>query len=201
MTDSFLILESRGDSTCSIVKADRPFISSWKCGECHRPLPGLEGVDVRIQGIEPDDAPLTHLSNAFLMLCRRDLLAALGERNVAADLHLGNVRNEHDVLLGDWVTMYGRHRVILRAHLDAKFRICSTCGQPIYYAGGSPYLYPEPPKDVATFDGNARLVVRKSSLESVDFSRWPKLRVTEVRVFNHARDGLGDLTLAIPSKR
>jgi len=191
--DQYLVLESRGRNPTSILRVDRSQEDSWMCRECHRPLPGIAGIDIRIFGRQPRDVPLTHISMVFLILCRRDLLDVLGEE-VTSDFCFGNVRNENDVLLEDWVTLHCRHRAVIRGSIDAGFRLCSICGHPIYYAGGSRYLCPAPPSGVAVFESDARLIVRRSLVSSVDFSKWPKLRVTEVRVFNKPKDGLGEIS-------
>jgi len=127
--------------------------ANWLCTGCCSPKPGVQKVDVCIQDEQPD-GPLNIVSGCGVALGRRSFLTRFGEERVAQHLRLGEVRGPDDQLVPDWVTFIGRHLLFVRGSKDAQHRVCSDCGQNLYFGMGKRYLYPQPPKGVDLFQSH-----------------------------------------------
>jgi hypothetical protein len=134
-----------------------------------------------------------------LPLIRKDFLFSFGEDAIRKDLFLGKLYGPDGNLIEDWVTFRGRGKLIVRGSKRAGFRQCDKCGRNAYYAEGSRYLYPAPPKDVLLFESHLYgLVICQKLFETIDIAAWKKryrrLRVDKLPVLATPKDGFTELT-------
>ena len=191
----FLYLQSGGLNPSSLKKsAYAAAKETWLCTGCAAPKPSVGAVDVRIQA-RPDDAPLTLVFGCGVLLGRRDLLEAFRPECVAADLMLGTVKGWSGELLSDWVTVRGRHPLLVRGSEHVSYRKCQVCGRHAYFALGERYLYPAPASSASIYeDYDSSLVVADGAISDQEaFESWPMLRVKKLKVLEKPRDGLGEL--------
>jgi hypothetical protein len=161
----------------------------WECSDCHAPRPGLEQIDVRIQGRSPGRATLT-FATGTLPIAHKDELMRLGHDRISKHLHIGSVSTEGGRLLPDWVTWRARQRAIIRGDQHVAHRKCRVCGRDIYFALGEPYLYPEPPPDVEVMQARESLIVTVALAQLLKLEEWRGVSVEPLPVLAAPRDGL-----------
>ena len=127
---------------------------TWFCSGCNYPKPGYQALDAFIEDNKPSGGPLNMVNGWGLPLIRKDFLFSFGEDAIRKDLFLGKLYGPDGNLIEDWVTFRGRGKLIVRGSKRAGFRQCDKCGRNAYYAEGSRYLYPAPPKDVLLFESH-----------------------------------------------
>lgn len=133
-------------------------------------------------------------------MSRRDFLSLLGEENVARDLMLGTIIGPTGTPIDGWVSVRGRHRIIVRGSLKKGFehyvgtRTCEVCGNLLYSAYPPNYLYPAPDPNVAIFQSElGGLVVRPELIAHLDLKRKKGFGIEKLKVLDKSRDGLGVL--------
>jgi ferredoxin len=186
-------LSSTTTNPCTMVKSFREeAFKSWLCTGCGRPLEECP-MDIRIQEDKPANTPLNMVSGCTVGIAKKDFLFSFGERVARHNFHLGQVFSD-ERLLDDWVTFIGHNTIIVRGSENATVRRCAECGRNVYFAVGSLYLYPQPPKNVAVFDsGNGGLVMTEALVHRIKLNEWRKLDCTRLPVLDVPKDGLIEL--------
>jgi hypothetical protein len=170
-------------------------IPHWACPDCHKVLPGRSEIDIQIEHLEPDDSPLRFANGYALGIGRRTLLEDLSRGQRESPFFLGTVKNKSGSILDEWVTFHGREEIIVRGSRSATARICSNCRRQIYFAQGTSYLYPQPLPGVGLFDAHFGIIVATTAVAGrINPGEWPGLKIRPLKVFQHPKDGLGDLT-------
>lgn len=197
-TLEFIHLHPTGLNCCSMDKVARAEAArTWLCKGCGTPKPGVCAVDLQIQEVRPDPAPLTFVSGCGIALARRDFLEALGSERVQTDLMLGTVTGPSGEVIPDWLTVRGRRRLIVRGSKHVSYRRCEFCGRHVYFAMGTRYLFPAPDLAASIFESDLSLVVIPDVLKEVSLGRWPKLGIERLKVLHKPKDSLGDLLQAV----
>ena len=167
---------------------------NWRCIKCGLARRVSDGVDVQIQE-RPSriDKPLSFVSGVGIGIVWIPFLKAFCAETVGRDLILGKITGSTGIVIKDWVTFQGRHRVIVRGSTNAQYRQCETCLQWIYFAMGNRYLFPAPPKDADLMESDCHgLLVRKGALPDLEFGKWKNLWVDKLQVVDSPSDLLGD---------
>lgn len=202
MTQEYhLHLHPVGAETCDAKKSDEELVrEGWFCGSCRRPKPNTGVVDFQIYEKRPVYSPLCWAAHHGIDFARRDFLSLLGEENVARDLMLGTLYGPSGAPIEDWVTVRGRHRVIVRGSAKKGFerfvgtRVCEECGNRLYFAYPPRYLYPAPNPDAAILQSDlGGLIVRPELIAHLDLKRKKGFGVEKLKVLDASRDGLGVL--------
>jgi hypothetical protein len=199
--DYYVHLCPFGEATDSGLREAELSAEPWYCVVCHDPRPGTGAIDTRIYQKKPVNSPLDFVAGTGIDIARRDFLSLLGEENVARDLMLGTVYGPSGAPIEGWVTVRGRHRVIVRGSLKKGFehyvgtRTCEACGNRIYSAYPPNYLYPAPNPDAVILQSQlGGLVVRPELIAHLDIKRKKGFAIQKLKVLDKSRDGLGELT-------
>lgn len=202
MTQDYLVhLHPVGADTCDSSKSDEELsCEGWFCKSCRRPKPNTEAVDFQIYEKRPMYSPLCWAAYHGIDFARRDFLSLLGEENVARDLMLGTLYGPSGAPIKDWVTVRGRHRVIVRGSVKKGFehyvgtRVCEECGNRLYFAYPPNYLYPAPNPNAAILQSDlGGLIVRPDLIAHLDLKRKKGFGIEKLKVLDKSRDGLGVL--------
>lgn len=164
---------------------------SWLCKGCNCPKPNTENVDITIQESTVGNGPLNIIWGAGVGVARRDFLAEFGKVRIKRNFWLGRLFTKDDGEVKDWVTYRGKNIVIIRGRQNVKQRNCDVCGQFLYYAAGSRYLFPTPPFNIEIFESHLQgLVVGSEVFDRLTLFRWSKLYIEKVPVKSKAYDGV-----------
>lgn len=179
---------------CSLTKeAYAKAQHTWLCTGCCAPMPGIGALDVQLED-SPHDGPLNFVNGCGVPIALRSFLDAIGDEADRRELMLGRVHGPDGKRLDDWVTVRGRHGLIIRGSKNVSHRQCSNCGRHVYFAMGKRYLFPEPPKDVEIFESDLfGLVLSERLFSLIDLSKWKSISVDELPVLKEPKDSLGDL--------
>lgn len=170
-------------------------IPPWCCSGCHTPKPDVGVVHIRIQEKVPPSSPFSFVQGAGLVMIKKDFLEKLNPEYVAADLLIGSVDAPSGEKISNWVTVRGRHRVIVRGTKNITYRRCDICGRQLYFAQGQRYLFPTPPGNVSIFESVfASLIIRRNAFDGELPKRQRGLGIERLEVFAAPKDGLGELT-------
>ncbi|GHC55353.1 hypothetical protein GCM10007315_17830 [Gemmobacter tilapiae] len=155
---------------------------------------------MRICQKKPVNFPLDCVAHTGTDIAHRDFLSLLGEENVARDLMLGTVYGPSGAPIEGWVTVRGRHRVIVRGSLKKGFehyvgtRTCEACGNRLYSAYPPNYLYPAPNPDAVILQSDlGGLVVRPELIAHLDLKRKKGFGIQKLKVLTKPKDGLEEL--------
>lgn len=194
-TANFVHLHPTGMSPCTLEKrAYAEAVETWLCTGCGAPKSAVGAIDVQIEEEQPANEPITFVNGCGVVLARSDFLQLLGEARVQADLLLGKVSASSGKVISNWVTVRGRHRVIVRGSKNVSYRCCESCGRHVYFAMGARYLSPSPAGKASIYESDLYgLVVASSVLEGVSFRNWSKLGIENLKVLPKPKDALGDL--------
>ncbi len=166
---------------------------TWLCPGCNCPKPSQAAIDVTLQEPEPQDAPLNFVYGFGVPLANKAFLECLGEA-VIRDLYVGRVFNESGEEVPDWLTFRGKSRLIIRGTKNVSHRVCGECGRNVYFAMGSRYLFPTPPKDRELFESDlSGLIISAAIFDRIDINKWPKLVVDKLPVLPMPKDALPEL--------
>jgi hypothetical protein len=167
----------------------------WLCHGCRIPKVPVVPIDVRVQDNSREiRGPMNFVMGAGLGLVRTDVLRALPQHAVERDLVLGRIFAADEVLLDDWVTFRGRHRLIIRGSKEVSTRRCTVCDRDLYDAGGKKYLFPQPVPTSEIFESDLwGLIVTENVFSQIDITPWKKLRADRLPVLDAPLDGLGVL--------
>jgi hypothetical protein len=195
------LYHSSADSSDPAKKDEELVSEGWFCSSCSRPKPGVGAVDIQIYQKRPACSPLDYVAHTGVHIARYDFLSLLGEQNVARDLMLGAVYGPSGAPIDGWVTVRGRHRVIVRGMMKKGFehyvgtRICEACRNLIYSAYPPNYLYPAPNPDAVILQSQlGGLVVRSELIAHLDLKRKKGFGIEKLKVLEKPKDGLGELT-------
>ena len=167
---------------------------TWVCPGCGRLKPGVQAVDVWLQGRAPRDKPLNFVFGSGVPLIHKELVDLLGDEIIQRDLFIGRVFDDRGDEVNDWVTFRGRRGVIVRGSKDARSSICAECRGRSYYGAGKRYLYPTPASDATIFESHLYgLVVPPEVYERVAVKKWRMLGVDKLPILAEPIDGLGVL--------
>jgi hypothetical protein len=167
---------------------------SWLCIGCSAPKPKTAAIDVSVEDLPDCCGAITFVNGAGVTLIRRKFLARLGIDKTHQLFHVGKVSDAHGVTSREWVTIRGKHRVIVRGVSDVAHRVCENCGRHVYFAMGDRYLYPGPPESVAAAESDLNgLVVTRSLADELRASEWPSVIIEELPVLAKPLDALGEL--------
>lgn len=191
----FVHLYPKGMNPCTLEKsAYSRAVETWLCTSCCAPKPTAGLIDVQIQEERPGDNPITFVSGCGVVLARSELLTALGPKRVHDDLLLGIVRGPSGQVMREWVTVRGRHRVIVRGSRNVSYRQCELCGRHVYFAMGARYLFPAPLGGASIYESDLYgLVVAPSVLEGASLDQWINLGIEKLKVLHKPKDLLGEL--------
>ena len=199
--DHFVHLHPVGVDGSDSEKSDEALVSEgWFCKSCRRPKPLAGAVDFQISQEKPVHSPICSDAFSGVRFARRDFLSLLGEENVARDLMLGTLYGPSGEPIKDWVTVRGRHRVIVRGSVKKGFehyvgtRVCEECGNRLYFAYPPNYLYPAPNPNAAILQSDlGGLIVRPDLIAHLDLKRKKGFGIEKLKVLDKPRDGLGVL--------
>jgi hypothetical protein len=164
--------------------------STWLCAGCVRPKPDVGPVDAHIQERAPE-GPLNFLSGCGVPLARKSFLFAFGDERIKRDLRLGEVFGPDGHRLDDWVTFRGKRRLIVRGSKHASYRVCPNCGRDVYFAMGTRYLYPEPPKNVELFESDlGGLILPESIATELNIGELAGVTCERLKALGQPKDGL-----------
>lgn len=167
---------------------------TWLCAGCGAPKPSAGIVDVHIENERPVGTPITFVSATSIIIAHQDFIEKLGADRVRNDLLLGTVRNGSGLTLSDWMTVRGRHRVIVRGSKNVYYRRCDLCGRHIYFAMGRRYLFPAPSADAVIQETDlGGLIVPSELFESLSIKRTATMGIEKLKVLSEPLDSLGDL--------
>lgn len=191
----YLHLQSKTMNPCSLEKrAYAEATGTWLCSGCARPKPGVDRVDAHIQDDEPE-GPLNFVNGCGLPLARVSFLLTLGEERVKRDLNLGQVFGPNRSQMPDWATFRGRQRLIVRGSKHVSHRVCPDCGRDVYFAMGTRYLYPAPPRDVEIFESDLfGLILPESVATDLDIGEIRGVTRERLKVLQEPRDSLPALS-------
>ena len=194
-TREFIHLHPLGMNPCDMdPDAYAEAANTWLCTGCGSPKPFVQAINVRIQDYLPEDTPLTFVSGCGVIIAHRSLLTPLRSSAVATDLLLGGVIGKSGGTMPGWATLHGRERVIVRGSQNVSYRRCDQCGRHVYFAMGTPYLFPAPPGDRSIYESDLYgLVVASNVVDLPSLKRWPKLGIDNLEVLHAPRDSLGEL--------
>lgn len=194
-SDYYIHLQSKTMNPCFLTKeAYIDATNTWLCTGCIRPKPEVTSLDVRIQDIAPE-GPLNFVNGCGLPLVHMSVLSALGEERIKRDLYLGRVFGPDASRLGDWATFRGKRRVIIRGSEHVSHRVCSDCGRDVYFAMGTRYLYPLPPRDAEIFESHLfGLVLSESVAATTGMAQLGKVTRERLKVLCQPHDGLPPLS-------
>jgi hypothetical protein len=162
----------------------------WLCSECGFPKHDVRRVDAVVTGV-PDQSTISFLSGCGVGIAATKFLSELGGANLCSYFHVGEVRDRRGVILKEWATFIGIHKIVVRGTDNATYRKCSLCGNSIYFATGRKYLFPAPNPKVNVFDARwGSLVITESLFRRVNFSHAKNLDLSDLRIANSAIDGI-----------
>jgi hypothetical protein len=124
---------------------------------------------------------------------RRDFLDMIGISNMTTDLMLGSVRGDFGIAMPSWVSVRARYRLIVRGSEHVAYRRCEVCGEHIYSASGTEYLFSAPPADASIYESDVMgFIVSPSLIDTSALRRqWPKLGIEKLKVLTHPLTHLG----------
>lgn len=194
MNKNYIHFSSKTMDPCSLERgAYEEAKRTWLCSGCCSPKPGIQRVDVRIQEEKPD-GPLNIVNGCGVALARRSLLMRFGEKRVSDHLNLGQVYGPDGNPLVDWATFIGKHVLFVRGNKNAQHRVCSECGQNLYFAMGKKYLYPQPPQDVELFQSHLwGLIAPESVAATLGIDESNGVWIERLEVLKEPLDGLPTL--------
>lgn len=198
--DHYVHLRPVGVDSSDAANSDEAIIAEgWWCKSCRSPKPDTEAIDFQILKEPPRNKLLDLVGGFGVSLARRSFLLLLGEEGITQNLMLGKVLGPSSDVIDDWVTVRGRHRLIVRGSIKKGFeryvgsRICGTCGNRTYSAYPPNYLYPRPRQDVAIYESDLRgLIVQPNLIEHINLKRRPGFGIEKLKVLDKPKDGLGD---------
>jgi hypothetical protein len=173
----------------------------WLCPGCNYPKPGVGSIDVTLQQPGPNDAPLNFIYGFGVPIAKRAFLGSFGENTINRDLHLGRVFLEGRGQLDDWVTVRGRHSLIIRGTKNVSRRQCTECGRNVYFAMGSRYLFPSPPSEHEMFESDlSGLIVSQRLFDLLTLNGWPKLVFDKLPVLAAPKDDFPEMVSTYKSE-
>ncbi len=192
---NYIHIRPTGMNPCSLEKKFFSYArKTWLCIGCGAPKPSIGELNIQIQEDNPSDVPLTFVSGCGIILARRDLIELFDKEIVRKDLIIGTVSGSTGEILEDWMTIRGHKRLIVRGSKNISYRCCESCGRHVYFAMGTPYLFPTPPSDTSVFESDLYgLIVSKDIVGDISLRKWPKLVVEILNISLQPKDQLGDL--------
>jgi hypothetical protein len=168
--------------------------NSWLCPGCGAPKPGIDSIDVQLDGDPSGGSPLNFVNGTSVPLALKSFLFRLGLGVLRQQLHLGRVIGPRGRTLDDWVTFRGRRRVTVRGSKNVSHRTCNICGRHVYFAMGKRYLYPAPPSDATVMESDLfGLVLSQDLIGKLAPDERQGLTVDELPVLESPLDSLGKL--------
>lgn len=177
---------------CSMSKSEAEIAKrTWLCLGCNYPKPVIGSVDVTIQHSVPKDGPLNFVYGFGIPISKRNFFDSFGMEVVTRDLLLGRVIAEDVGQLDDWMTVRGKHSLIIRGTKYVSHRRCHECGRNVYFAMGSRYLFPHPPIEHEIFESDlSGFIVSQRLFDLLDLKKWPKLVFDTLPVLDTPKDAL-----------
>jgi hypothetical protein len=173
----------------------------WWCKTCRRPKPGTGAIDFQILQESPVASPLCGEPAFGVSFARKDFLALLGDHLVIRDLLVGKLLGPDGSPVNGWVTVRGRHQVVIRGSKHATFRCCEACGNVLYFARPPNYLSPAPTPADAVFQSDlCGLIVPAEVVNGLNLRPKRGFGVEALPVLDAPKDGLGEL-LCPPSAK
>jgi len=190
-----------GPNGCSSYKhVDVLSEEGWWCRVCSHPKPGNYRIGFQVQETRLIP-PISNSPFEGVGFARRDFLSLLGEENVERDLILGTLTGPDGRPFEGWVTVRGRHRVVLRGgSKHASWGCCEACGNVSYFGMPPYYLWPAPDPGARILQTHwGTLAIPADLAEPLGIKPKRGFGVSRLTVPDKPRDGFGELTCPPPA--